>query len=406
MNSGLVQPLIAPPHNSTLQQKAGAPGMVPDGPCRELEDRQMSDYKLLIDGKLVSGAMALNVVNPATEEVVAAAPRADRAQLDQAIAAAKAAFPRWSETPVRDRGALLARLADAVEVRQAEFAEILTAENGKPIAQAVHEMAAVGAALRYYAGLALAPRILQEDASQKIIEQPMPLGVIAAISAWNVPIVLSGAEITPALFAGATFNSGQGCVVIKRLYVHDSQYDEFCEELGRLAREAVVDDGAKPGAQIGPLQNKAHFERVKGFLKDAKQDGVIVAGGNVLQRKGYFVEPTIVRDIGDDTRLVREEQFGPILPVLRYAKVEDAIARANDTEFGLGGSVWSKNLDLAFAVASQINSGTVWINRHLNLQPDIPFRGDKQSGIGAELGHAGLEEYTQPRIINMAKQQA
>jgi len=111
-----------------------------------------------------------------------------------------------------------------------------------------------------------------------------------------------------------------GCVVIKRLYVHDSQYDEFCEELGRLAREAVVDDGAKPGAQIGPLQNKAHFERVKGFLKDAKQDGVIVAGGNVLQRKGYFVEPTIVRDIGDDTRLVREEQFGPILPVLRYAK--------------------------------------------------------------------------------------
>jgi acyl-CoA reductase-like NAD-dependent aldehyde dehydrogenase len=104
--------------------------------------------------------------------------------------------------------------------------------------------------------------------------------------------------------------------------------------------------------------------------------------------------------------LVREEQFGPILPVLRYAKVEDAIARANDTEFGLGGSVWSKNPERAFAVASQINSGTVWINRHLNLQPDIPFRGDKQSGIGAELGRAGLEEYTQPRIINMAKQQA
>src|SRR5258706_7412452 len=139
MSSGLVQPLITPPHNSTLQLKADAPGMVPGGPCHELEDRQMSDYKLLIDGKLVSGAMALNVVNPATEEVVAAAPRADRAQLEQAIAAAKAAFPRWSETLVRDRGALLARLADAVEVRQAEVAEILTAENGKPIAQAVFQ---------------------------------------------------------------------------------------------------------------------------------------------------------------------------------------------------------------------------------------------------------------------------
>jgi len=484
--------------------------MVPGDPCSELEDGQMSDYKLLIDGRLVSGAMALNVVNPATEEVVAVAPRADRAQLEQAVAAAKAAFPRWSKTPVRDRGALLARVADAVEVRQAEFAEILTAENGKPIAQAVFEMAAVVATMRYYAGLDLTPRTLKEDASQKIIEQPMPLGVVGAISAWNVPMILLAAKIAPALlagntvvakpaattplaalklgelcadilppgvinvivdandlgdaltrhpdvakiaftgstatgrkvmesaagtlkrltlelggndaaivlddvdpkeiapelFAGATFNSGQGCVVIKRLYVHDSQYDEFCEELGRLAREAVVDDGAKPGAQIGPLQNKAHFERVKGFLKDAKQHGVIVAGGNALQRKGYFVEPTIVRDIGDDTRLVREEQFGPILPVLRYAKVEDAIARANDTEFGLGGSVWSKDPDRAFAVASQINSGTVWINRHLNLQPDIPFRGDKQSGIGAELGHAGLDEYTQPRIINMAKQQA
>src|ERR1700692_5039124 len=96
----------------------------------------MSDYKLLIDGKLVAGAMALDVVNPATEDVVAVAPRADRAQLEQAVAAAKAAFPRWSETPVRDRGALLTRLADAVEVRQAEFAEILTAANGKPTAQA------------------------------------------------------------------------------------------------------------------------------------------------------------------------------------------------------------------------------------------------------------------------------
>src|SRR6201987_1838384 len=127
MSSGLVQPLITPPHNSTLQLKAGAPGLVSGGPCRELEDRQMSDYKLLIDGKLVSGAMALNVINPATEEVVAAAPRADRAQLEQAVAAAKAAFPRWSETPVRDRSALLARLAGAVEVRQGVVAKILAA---------------------------------------------------------------------------------------------------------------------------------------------------------------------------------------------------------------------------------------------------------------------------------------
>src|SRR5260370_6144152 len=175
MSSGLVQPLITPPHNSTLQLKAGAPGMVPGDPCHELEDRQMNDYKLLIDGKLVSGAMAQNVVNPATEEVVAVAPRADRAQLEQAVAAAKAAFPRWSETPVRDRGALLARLADAVEARQAEFAEILTAENGKPIAQAELEMAAGAAPKRPYAGSDRGPSDREGGASRKVHEKPHAL---------------------------------------------------------------------------------------------------------------------------------------------------------------------------------------------------------------------------------------
>src|SRR6267143_2519626 len=470
----------------------------------------MSEFKLLIGGKLMRGAATLEVINPATEEILAMAPRADHVQLDQAVAAAKAAFPAWAATPLRERAALLVKLADALQTRRGEFARLLTEEQGKPLPNAMGEIDRAVGMIRYFASLDLPLKLLKEDATQKVVQQRTPLGVVAAITPWNFPMILlmikvapallagntvvakpapttplttlrfgelcaeilpagvvniivdqndlGGAltshpdvakvaftgstatgkkvmesaagtlkrltlelggndaaivlddvnpkEIAPELFAGATFNSGQGCVVIKRLYVHESQYDEFCEELGRLARETVVDDGAKPGVQMGPLQNKAHFERVKGFLKDAKQDGVIVAGGNVLQRKGYFVEPTIVRDIGDDTRLVREEQFGPILPVLRYAKVEDAIARANDTEFGLGGSVWSKNLERAFAVASQINSGTVWINRHLNLQPDIPFRGDKQSGIGAELGHAGLEEYTQPRIINMAKQQA
>src|SRR5258706_542286 len=394
--------------------------MVPGGPCRELKDGQMSDYKLLIDGKLVSGAMALNVVNPATEEGVAGGPRADRAQLEQAGAAAKAAFPRWSMTPVGDRGRLLAMLAgNTVVAKPAATTPLAALKLGELCADilppgvinVIVDANDLGEALTSHPDVAKVAFTGSTATGRKVMESAAGTlkRLTLELGGNDAAIVLDDVnpkEIAPELFAGATFNSGQRCVVIKRLYVHDSHYDEFCEELGRLAGEAVVDDGAKPGAQIGPLQNKAHFERVKGFLKDAKQHGVIVAGGNALQRKGYFVEPTIVRDIGDDTRLVREEQFGPILPVLRYAKVEDAIARANDTDFGLGGSVWSKNLDRAFAVASQINSGTVWINRHLNLQPDIPFRGDKQSGIGAELGHAGLDEYTQPRIINMAKQQA
>ncbi|MGH6881899.1 MAG: aldehyde dehydrogenase family protein, partial [Hypericibacter sp.] len=374
----------------------------------------MSDYKLLIGGRLVPGAMTLNVINPATEGVLAMAPRADCAQLEEAVAAAKAAFPAWSATPIRERGALLARLADAMEARQGEFARLLTEEQGKPLAAAMHEMDAAIARIRYFATLDLLPRVLREDATRRIVQERMPLGVIAAITPWNVPVLLLAQKIAPALLAGNTvvakpapttplttlkvgelcaqilppgviniivdqndlggaltshpdvakvtftgstatgkkvmesvvstlkrltlelggndaaivlddvdpkevapkllagalFNCGQGCIAIKRLYVHESQYDEICDELGRLARKIIIDDGLKQGTQMGPLQNKAQFEKVKDFLKSASESGKIIAGGNALPRKGYFIQPTIVRDIDDDARLVKEEQFG------------------------------------------------------------------------------------------------
>ncbi len=466
----------------------------------------MSDFRLLIGGKLVPGAAKLNVINPATEEVFAVAPRADRAQLDQAIAAAKAAFPAWSAMPIRKRGALLVKLADAMEKRRDEFVRLLTEEQGKPLPESAWEINNAIEHMRYVATLDLPLKVLKEDPTQRITQHHAPLGVVAAITPWNVPIVIlvlkaapallagntmvikpapttplttlkfgelcaeilppgvvniivdqndlgdsltrhpdiakvsfTGStatgkkvmesvagtlkrltlelggndaaillddvdpkEVAPKLFASATIFAGQGCIAIKRVYVHDSQYDEVCDELGRLARETVVDDGMKQGTQMGPLQNKAQFERVRGLLEDAKRNGKIVAGGEILKRKGYFVQPTIVRDIGDDARLVKEEQFGPVLPVLRYADVDDAIARVNDSSYGLGGSVWSTNLDRAAKVAARINSGTVWINKHLDLQADVPFRGAKQSGIGAEMGQDGLEEFTQRTVINMA----
>jgi acyl-CoA reductase-like NAD-dependent aldehyde dehydrogenase len=168
------------------------------------------------------------------------------------------------------------------------------------------------------------------------------------------------------------------------------------------ARDTVVGDGLESGTQMGPIQNLAQFERVKGFLADARRNGKIVAGG-LLEREGYFVRPTIVRDIPDDARLVREEQFGPVLPVLRYSDIDDVIARANDTEFGLGGSVWSSDRDRACAVAARMDAGTVWVNNHLDLRPDIPYGGAKQSGVGVEMGSEGLGEFTQTTIIHAAK---
>src|SRR5262249_52438713 len=222
----------------------------------------------------------------------------------------------------------------------------------------------------------------------------------------DAAIVLDDAdpkEVAAKIFAAATMLSGQACIAIKRLFVHDSLYDAVCDELGRLARDTVVGDGLEQGTQMGPIQNQAQFEKAKEFLKDARQNGKIVAGGGVLEREGYFIQPTIVRDIPDSARLVREEQFGPVLPVLRYTDIDDVVARANDTEFGLGGSVWSSDRDRAFAVATRINAGTVWVNKHLDLGPDTPYAGAKQSGIGTELGREGLEAFTQATIINMAK---
>jgi acyl-CoA reductase-like NAD-dependent aldehyde dehydrogenase len=154
---------------------------------------------------------------------------------------------------------------------------------------------------------------------------------------------------------------------------------------------------------MGPLQNRAQFEKVKGYLEDAQQNGEIVAGGSVLEREGYFVQPTIVRDIPDSARLVCEEQFGPVLPVMRFSEIDDVIERANDTDFGLGASVWSSDRDRAFAVAARIDAGTVWVNKHADLSPDTQYSGAKQSGLGVGLGVEGLEEFTQATIINVAK---
>ena len=222
----------------------------------------------------------------------------------------------------------------------------------------------------------------------------------------DAAIVLEDAnpkEVAPKIYAAATALSGQACIAIKRLYVHDSIYDAVCDELGQLARATVVGDGLEPHTQMGPLQNQAQFERVKGLLEDARRNGTVVTGGWPIEREGYFVQPTIVRDISDNARLVREEQFGPVLPVLRFSDIDEVIARANDTEFGLGGSVWSSDRERAFRVATQVNAGMVWVNKHLDPSLDTPLAGAKQSGIGVEMGQEGLEEFTQATIINMAK---
>lgn len=222
----------------------------------------------------------------------------------------------------------------------------------------------------------------------------------------DAAIVLPGADpdaVAPGIFGAAFMNAGQVCLAVKRVYVHDSLYDEVVARLAKLADEAVVDDGLKQGTTLGPIQNRAQFEKVQAILEQARRDGRVVAGGVVEDRPGYFIRPTIVADIADDAQLVAEEQFGPILPVLRFSDPEDALDRANATPWGLGGSVWGRDRDKARDIALRMDAGQVWINKHLDVGPNIPFGGAKQSGIGVEFAEEGLAEFTQIHIVNEAR---
>ncbi len=210
-------------------------------------------------------------------------------------------------------------------------------------------------------------------------------------------------QTAQAIFNNAFLNNGQVCLAVKRAYVHNDIYDAMCSELAVLADAAIVDDGSKQGTQIGPIQNKAQYEKVKGFLETARRDGTIIAGGEVMQRDGYFIRPTIVRDVTDGHQIVDEEQFGPILPVIRFGDVDDVIRRANNSECGLGGSVWSKDIAKATDIAGRIESGQMWVNQHIAIGPHIPMAGFKGSGLGVEQSVEGFAEYTQIQVINVAR---
>ncbi len=209
-------------------------------------------------------------------------------------------------------------------------------------------------------------------------------------------------KVAPSIFQGAMMNSGQVCLAVKRVYAPREKAAALCDALVKLAGEAVVGDGLQQGTTMGPIQNKAQYDKLLGLIDEARAQGTVVAGGERIDGDGYFIAPTIVRDLPDDARLVREEQFGPVLPVLAYDDLEDVLVRANDSDYGLGGSIWTSDVERGIEVASRIESGTVWVNKVLDLPLDVPFGGAKQSGIGRQQAMEGLEAYTQARVINAA----
>lgn len=219
----------------------------------------------------------------------------------------------------------------------------------------------------------------------------------------DAAIVLPDVDIPKAaedIFWGAFNNSGQICKAIKRIYVHEDIYARMGEALAAMAHATKLGNGLEPGVQLGPVQNRTQFDIVNSLIHDARrQGGEFLSGGEPLPGPGYFIPPTIVGGLGKGSRLVEEEPFGPVVPLIRYAAVDDAVEQANDTTFGLSGSVWTSDVERGRALAARLEVGTAWVNQHGGSDPHLPFGGAKASGIGHENAVLGLRDYMQLRVV-------
>lgn len=467
----------------------------------------MTTYSLLIDGQLQRGQQNDEVQDPATLEVIGVAPRASDSQVDQAVEAAHAAFGAWSADEALRRQALR-DAASALRSRSEEIATLITREQGRPFHFTQGEVAGAIATFEHYAEYAPAEvEVLRDDAQRTVQIERRPFGVVAAITPWNVPIILLVLKLAPALLAGNTvvakpseytplatlllgeilqpvfppgvlniiagagavgerltrhpkvrnitftgsvatgkrlfanaaqdvkrltlelggndaaivlddaqpeaiaeklfwgafWNSGQVCFAIKRLYVHASLFEPLTQALAARAERTVLGHGLDPASELGPLTTAAQFERVKELVADAKAHGArIHSGGEALAGPGYFYPPTLVSGVGAGVRLVDEEQFGPVLPIIVYHDLEDAIAQANASEYGLGASVWTSNIERGKDVAKRLQAGLVWVNQHLEIHPGAPKGGHKWSGLGYEGGQRGYAQFTELQVLNVA----
>lgn len=468
---------------------------------------QSGAFRQLINGELVDGASNLDIIDPALGTAFAEAPVADSAQVDAAVAAAKAAFPAWSALTYDERAEVLSRVADVIEENAELFARLVVREQGKPLADAMGDSDWAVAFTRYYADWRPEREIVQDDSDAFIEIIRRPIGVVAAIVPWNFPFFQGVYKIAPALLTGNTVvckpspttplstmllaelvkdvvppgvlnivgddgqvgplltshpdvgkvsftgsittgkhvmtsaaatlkrvtlelggndaaivlpdadikkvaegifgwafaNAGQVCINIKRIFVPNSLKAEFEAEIGRIADAVVVGPGLSDGTQMGPLQNGKQYDTIRDALKLAQEQGRIVAGGDLVGDEGYFVRPTLITDIPDDSRLAAEETFGPVRTIFGYDDVDEAVRRANGTSYGLGGSVWGTDIAAATEVASRLEAGSVWVNQHFQIGPNLPFGGRKESGLGHEFGLEGLHGYSDIQVVNVSR---
>ncbi|KFY34229.1 hypothetical protein V494_06946 [Pseudogymnoascus sp. VKM F-4513 (FW-928)] len=470
-------------------------------------------FQNVINGELKTTPTTRHAISPINKKPLAEVPLSTAQDVDDAVAAARAAFQTWKKTSFEERAKGLNGLAATIYEYQQEFIKLNGYELGAPVSIAeilVH----MGAGwLSETAKLQPKDEVVEDTPEREVVVRYLPLGVAVGIVPWNLPLhctaakiaaaiiagnciiikpspytpysglklvemaqkffppgvvqILSGddslgqlltehpgvdkisftgstatgkrvmasaskslkritlelggndaaiitknidvATIAPAL-AGVIFsNSSQVCLAIKRLYVHESIFEEFRDSLVAAVKAFKLGEGVgegenDPTVNIGPVQNEMQYNRIKGFFDDIEKEGWKVAvGGKIEESPGYFINPTIIDRPKEDSRIVVEEPFGPILPILSWSDEDDVISRANNTRMGLGASVWTNDKVEARRIAEQIEAGSVWINSHMEVNPNYPFGGHKDSGIGYENGLGGVKAFCNVQTLYLKK---
>lgn len=468
-----------------------------------------------IGGKDAGGAddCWIDVKNPATGAFIDRVPSGTPEDVAHAVDAADAASGGWKKKSMRERGMILFRAAGLVREQHKDIAHLLTLEQGKPLRESIDEVRGFANILEFYAGISAhsTGEAIRLGPAGDCIVVHEPLGICGAIIPWNMPVIIMGWKVGPALLAGNTvvlkpasttplstlklaaildkagippgvlnvvtgsgesvgaaivrhprirkvsftgnfatgekirqmasgslkdltlelggsdpmivmddadidkavegalrgrfYNAGQVCSAVKRLYVHEKIADTFVRKLQVRVNDLKAGNGLEPGIDLGPLNSAGQRERISDLITDVtdNKEGTILTGGfspsGLSYDDGYFYSPTLISDVSPGSRLLTDEIFGPVLPLMRIPDLDTAIIEANRSRYGLGASVWTTNLATTKRVFDEVHAGIIWVNRHLTVPPEIPFGGMNASGIGRENGSHALESYSRTRTL-------